>query len=80
MRIKFQKGLSPEVMASMFLEIIRDRGMLVGAVNIYVQEYDENMKPIFGDGDCLEVTPTDAGKKIYSEYAAGQRRSKLKAI
>lgn len=80
MRIKFQKGLSPEVMVDTFLEIIRDRGMVIGAVNIYIQEYDENMKLVLNDSDYLEVTPTDAGRKKYSEYAAEQRRSKLRAI
>ena len=38
MRIKFNRGLSPEAIASLFLKIVEQRGLVVGAVNIYVQE------------------------------------------
>lgn len=80
MRIKFNKGLSPEAIASLFLNIVEQRGLVVGAVNIYVQEYDENMKPILNDEKYIEVSPTDAGVKGYEKYSADLRRSKLKVV
>jgi len=82
MRIKFKKGMTPEGVARMFLDIVEDRGFLIGSVNIYFQEYDENMKAVrFEDEhEYIEVAPNEHGKKQYSEYQADLRRSKLKAI
>jgi hypothetical protein len=80
MRIKFKKGLSPEAVASYFLNIVEGREKVIGSVNIYVQEYDEDMKPIKDDGSYIEVAPNQAGLRNYAEYSADLRRSKLKAI
>jgi len=81
-RIKFKKGMTPEGVARMFLDIVEDRGFLIGSVNIYFQEYDENMKAVkFEDEhEFIEVAPNEYGKKQYTEYQADLRRSKLKAI
>ncbi len=82
MRIKFKKGLSPEAIANMFLRIVEERDLVIGSVNIYIQEYGEDMKPIpYNQNDeYLEVTPSVSSKQKYEDYAADLRRSKLKVI
>lgn len=81
MRIKFEKGVSPDIVAQTFLKIIEDSDMLIGSVNIYIQEYDEEMKPVkFEKKDCLVVKPTKLGLRDYSEYAAEKRRERMKAV
>lgn len=80
MRIKFKKGVPPEIVANTFLEIMRDRQNVIGTVNIYVQEYGEDMKMIKQDQDWIEVSPTDAGLREYGDYSADLRRNRLKAI
>lgn len=82
MRVKFKKGITPKDIADIFLRIIEDRGNVIGSVNIYFQEYDENMKSINFDDyiNYLEVTPSDISQQRYAEYQAGMRRSKLKAV
>ena len=82
MRIKFKKGLTPEAIAATLLQIIEERDMVIGSVNVYIQEYGEDMKPIptQKDDNYLEVNPTVAGKRIYDNYVVESRRSKLKAI
>lgn len=77
MRIKFNKGMTPDDIAGMFTKIMDGRNSLIGSVNIYVQEYDENLKTI-KDGECLEVKATAYGQTRYDEYAADIRRGKLK--
>ncbi len=74
--------MTPEGVARMFLDIVGERGFLIGSVNIYFQEYDENMKPVkFEDEhEFIEVSPTDAGLRQYADYSADLRRSRLKAI
>jgi len=79
MRIKFKKGMTPEDIANMFVRIMNDRNALIGTVNIYVQEYDEKLKPI-KDEQYIEVKPTEYGMNRYNEYSADIRRSKLKVV
>lgn len=82
MRIKFKKGLAPEAIAAMLLQIIEERNLVIGSVNVYIQEYGDDMKPIpcRQDDSYLEINPTDRGKRGYDDYVADMRRSKLKAI
>lgn len=79
MRIRIHKGMTPEDVADMFVRVVRDRDTLIGTVNIYVQEYDENLQPI-KDGDFIEVKPTNYGLSRYEEYSADLRRGKLKVV
>ena len=77
MRIKFNKGMTPDDIAQMFARVMNDRNTLIGTVNIYVQEYSEDLKAV-RDEEYLEVKPTDYGKTRYDEYAANLRRGNLK--
>ena len=52
---------------------------MIGAVNIYVQEYDEDLKQIEDTG-YYEIRPTEHGLNNYKEYEAYTRRSKLKIV
>lgn len=79
MRIKFKKGMTPEDVADMFVRIMDDRKYLIGTVNIYVQEFDEELKTV-RDEEYIEIRPTEYGQSRYDEYAADMRRSKIKAI
>lgn len=79
MRIKFNKGMTPEDIANTFTRIMNDRNALIGTVNIYVQEYNEDLKAV-RDEEYLEVKPTEYGMNRYKEYSADLRRSKLKVV
>jgi len=80
MRIKFKKGMTPEDIANMFTRLIYERNLLIGAVNIYIQEFDEDMKPIKYDEQYIEIKPTEYGMSRYKEYEADLRRSNLKVV
>lgn len=80
MRIKFQKGMTPEDMAKYFLKILRDRQSLIGAVNVYVQEYDDNLKIVKEEDGYYLVKSNESSQAKYNDYAADIRRSKLKAV
>jgi len=79
MRIKFNKGMTPDDIANMFARIMNDRNSLIGTVNIYVQEYGEDLKTVKGE-EYLEGKPTEYGQSRYDEYSSEVRRSKLKAV
>lgn len=81
MRIKFDKGLTPERIADHFVQIVRQNELVIGSVNIYIQIYDEEMKlEKFSRGqDYLFCTPSDFGKQEYMEDVAQIRRKKMKA-
>ncbi len=82
MRIKFNKGLTPEAIAALLLQVIEERDMVIGSVNVYIQEYGEDMKaiPSRRDDEYIEINPTEKGKQRYDDYVVDMRRSKLKAI
>lgn len=80
MRIKFKKGATPESIGWLFAHIMKERGTVIGTVNIYVQEYGDDMKVIKDDGEYLEYVPGDITLEKYAEYSAGVRRSKMKAV
>lgn len=82
MRIKFKKGFTPEDVASIFLQIVGERNLAIGSVNIYFQEYDEDCKPVNFDNsvEYLEVMPSQRSEQLYAEYVADLRRSRLKVI
>lgn len=79
MRIKFNKGMTPEDIANMFVRVVNERNNIVGTVNIYFQEHDENLKQV-KDEDYIEVRPTEYGLNRYNEYAAELRRDNLKVV
>jgi hypothetical protein len=79
MRIKFNKGMTPDDIANMFVRLMNDRNALIGTVNIYVQEYNEELKAV-RDEEYMEVKPTKYGLMRYGEYSVGLRRSKLKVV
>lgn len=78
MRIKYNKGFTPEIIMAHFMEITK--GMLIGSVNIYIQEYDENMNVIRSDDTYLEVDPGNCSREVYAAYQADQRRRRMKAV
>lgn len=82
MRIKFEKGMTPEDIGFMFAQIAQEKEWVIGSVNVYVQLYDEQMRAIksSSDDDYLLVKPGDATRKIYDEEVAQIRRKRLKAI
>lgn len=81
MRIKFEKGITPEKMAAAFVDFIYSNGIVIGAVNLYVQTYDDDMKPEkFGGGAYYLCKATEENKAEYDQYAARMRRSKFKQV
>jgi hypothetical protein len=79
MRIKFEKGITPEVMANTLLGLIQEHGKMVGSVNVYVQFYDENMD-IEKDTVAITCSATAKEKAIYSGYEADSRRRRLRVV
>ena len=79
MRIKFEKGITPEVMAESFLNIINDHGKLVCSADMYVRFYNEDMKL---DKDTILVTCSakSVEDEAYSQYAADKRREGLRVV
>lgn len=80
MRIKFKKGATIEAIVLTLQQIIQERGTVIGAVNVYIQEYGDDMKAIKDDGEYLEYTPGRETLNRYAEYSAEVRRSKMKAV
>jgi hypothetical protein len=83
MRIKFEKGMTPERVAEAFVKYVRENKLVIGSVNIYVQTYDEQMNPEkFNRRDDYIVCKPVSEKVIseYSEDVAQIRRSRLKAV
>ena len=79
MRIKFEKGITPEIMANEFLNLIREHGKLVGSVNMYVCFYGEDMK-LDKDNITITCSATDAESNYYAQYEADKRRKGLRAV
>jgi hypothetical protein len=81
MRIQFKKGISPGAIAERFLDIVKKRGNVIGTVNIYVQEYNQDMQLIeFDNSRYIQVSPTVDGLDDYAEYCAGTRRNNLRVV
>lgn len=81
MRIKFEKGITPESMAQAFIDFVRQNNLVIGSVNMYIQTYDENMKAEkYDKSEYTICEPTDKGKREYIEDVALTRRSRLKAV
>lgn len=83
MRIKFEKGMTPERVADAFVKFVRENNLVIGAVNIYVQTYDEKMKPDkfnkYEDGYYV-CKPSEKAVTEYSEDVAELRRSRMKVV
>lgn len=82
MRIKFDKGFTPEVIGQIFAEYVREQGLIIGTVNIYVQTYDENMKAErYGrDEEYLLIQPSDSMTEEYREDVARLRRRRITLV
>ena len=81
MRIKFEKGMTPETIARAFVNLVRDNDLVLGSVNIYMQTYDENMKAEkYDKSEYTICEPTDKAKREYIEDVALIRRSRLRAV
>lgn len=81
MRIKFEKGMTPERMAKVFVDFIRSNEHVIGAVNMYIQTYDEEMKPMkFNSEDYFICSPSDEAIAEYNEDVALMRRKRIKAV
>lgn len=82
MRLQFKKGLTPERMADVFIKYVRDNDLVVGTVNIYIQTYDEKMKPErFNRGDSFMVfEPLEKAKEEYEEDVVKIRRSRITRV
>lgn len=79
MRLKFEKGMTPEAIAEIFVNFIYENNLLIGSVNMYIQTYDDQSKAQ-NTGDYFVCKPGDKTKQNYSNYAADLRRSKFKAV
>lgn len=81
MRIKFEKGMTPEKIADAFVNFIRDNDIVIGSVNIYLQTYDENMKAEkFSKDEILICEPTEETKRQYEQELVETRRSRIKVV
>jgi hypothetical protein len=81
MRIKFEKGMTPEKIAEVFVDFIRENDITIGSVNMYLQTYDENMKvEPFNKNEYLVCNPSEATKAQYDKELVNTRRKRMKAV
>jgi hypothetical protein len=81
LRIKFEKGMTPERIAQAFVNFVQHEGLVIGAVNVYIQTYDENMKVEKNDSEYYTICePSAMLKNEYREDVADIRRSRLKVV
>lgn len=82
MRIKFEKGFTPQAMAAALEDFIVKNDLLIGSVNVFIQLCGEDGKPIndFKSPVMAVVSPTQRCKDEYSEYSARLRRRAMKAV
>lgn len=82
MRIKFEKGFTPEAIAEIFCRYIYDNNIVIGSVNMYVQAYGDDMQAErFNEDDgYVVVKPVEKSKKEYSDYVASVYRGKFKKV
>lgn len=83
MRIKFEKGMTPERIAEAFIKFVRENDLVIGAVNIYIQTYDEKMKPErYNENQegYYVCRPSERLKDEYTEEIARVRRNRLKVV
>jgi len=82
MRIKFEKGMTPERMAKAFVDFIRSNEHVIGAVNMYIQTYDEEMKikDYKHDEEYFTCSPSDEAIAEYNEDVVLMRRKRIKAV
>ena len=82
MRIKFEKGMTPERIAQAFVDYVRSNDILIGAVNIYAQAYDDEMRPEKfnrGEEEYLVCSPSEASRREYADDVAAIRRKRMRA-
>jgi hypothetical protein len=81
MRIKFEKGMTPEKIAEVFVDFIRENDITIGSVNMYIQTYDESMKAEpFNRNEYLVCNPSEATKAQYDKEMVNARRKRMKAV
>jgi hypothetical protein len=83
MRIKFEKGMTPEAIAIAFVQYIKQNNIVIGSVNIYMQTYDEEMKSEKykkHDNDYIICSPTETTRKEYENQVVEARRKRMKAV
>lgn len=83
MRIKFEKGMTPEAVALAFVQYIKQNNIVIGAVNIYMQTYDEDMraeKYKKRENEYIVCSPTETTRKAYENQVVEARRSRMKAV
>lgn len=81
MRIKFEKGMTPEIIADAFINFVRENDLVIGSVNMYIQTYDKDMKvEKFNRNDVVICEPTEETRKMYQEELVTTRRKRMKAV
>lgn len=82
MRIKFEKGFTPERMVESLVNFLYENNIPISAVNIYIQTFDDEMKPAKFDKneEYFVCKPSDAAKAEYDNYIAEMRRSRMKVV
>lgn len=81
MRLKFEKGITPEDIANIFVEFVRKNELVIGAVNVYIQTYDNEMKPVRSDEqEYFVCKPSETTKRRYEEDAANLRRARMRVV
>lgn len=81
MRIKFEKGMTPERIAETFVDYIRSNDLAIGSVNMYIQTYGEDMKAEKHSKEgYLVCSPGEYSKLEYVEDMAEIRRGRMRVI
>jgi hypothetical protein len=83
MKIKFEKGSTPEVITDTFLKFLRENDLMIGTTSIYFQTFDDEMKPEkwhFDDGESFVFKPSEQTKAEYNKQLLEHRRKMIKIV
>ncbi len=78
---KHTGGKKPYAME--FVRHIRDNGLIIGSVNIYIQTWNAETGKYHAKDNPLDYiicSPTDKAKEEYAEDTANTRRGKMKRV
>ena len=80
MRIKFERGMTPEVMADIFVKLIRNNNVIIGTVNMYVQTLENEGVEAFHNNELLVCKPNDILVERYENDVSNIRRKRIKVV
>jgi hypothetical protein len=82
MRLKFEKGFTPEKIAKHLIRFVEENDIDFASVNIYIQVYKEDgtLEDFKHDSEFLVFSPGEETKSVAAERSVKLRRSRIKLV